>query len=412
MSGEWRTGRRVAIVGAGPGGLSAAIAFLQAGYDVRIFERAAQPKPLGGAVLLSVPVMAILRSYGIDIENNFGSKTITHFANSRGKLRATLPFNRSVEQAFGIEGWHYGILRMNTYDKMMRVLADRAPAALVAGHALDRYEDAPGGIRLHFTNGAEVEADLLVGADGIRSAVSRQAFGDPGLFHIGLRVWLAWCEDLPGIDRDHGYIHHSRSLQASYFPMKHDGRPGFEWWLVEQSDPAQPAPADIRAHLMNRLSAFPPVLRRLAENTDFATQVFPWEIYNRPSLSSWCTGRVACVGDAVHPVSPYAAYGMGMAIEDGYFLARAMKGQALTPENIAEGCRAYEAERVAYCNHHVEFARKMGNQFHRAPSPVALLRDLVFDHTPLLQTLIAKDYLADAERMSLSLKELHVARDG
>lgn len=99
---NWREGRRVAVVGAGPGGLSAAIASKKAGHDVRIFERAATPKSLGGAVL---------RHYGIDIENSLGSKTVTHFVNNKGKVRTTFPFNRSVEEAFGIEGWHYGILR-------------------------------------------------------------------------------------------------------------------------------------------------------------------------------------------------------------------------------------------------------------------------------------------------------------
>jgi hypothetical protein len=65
---------------------------------------------------------------------------------------------------------------------------------------------------------------------------------------------------------------------------------------------------------------------RFLEATDFKTQVCRWEVFNRPSMKRWSARRVVCVGDAVHPVSPYAAYGMGMAIEDGYFLARALDG--------------------------------------------------------------------------------------
>ena len=79
------TGKRVAIVGAGPGGLSAAIAFQRAGYHVRIFERAPQVQPLGGAVLLSLPVLSILRSYGVDI-SRLGSYAEVQFRNSKGKL--------------------------------------------------------------------------------------------------------------------------------------------------------------------------------------------------------------------------------------------------------------------------------------------------------------------------------------
>ncbi|CUH82176.1 hypothetical protein [Tropicibacter naphthalenivorans] len=58
--------------------------------------------------------------------------------------------------------------------------------------------------------------------------------------------------------------------------------------------------------------------------------------------------------------------------------------------------------------HHVEFARKLGNQFHHAPKPIAWLRDTVFDNTKTLEKLVSKDYLKDAEVMSLNLKELHV----
>lgn len=64
---SWRKGKRVAIIGAGPGGVSAALGLLRQGYDVRVFEKSAKPKPLGGAVLLSVPVLAVLRYYGVDL---------------------------------------------------------------------------------------------------------------------------------------------------------------------------------------------------------------------------------------------------------------------------------------------------------------------------------------------------------
>lgn len=251
MEKSWRKGRRVAIVGGGPGGISAAIAFRTAGYDVKVFERSAKPRPLGGAVMISTPVMEILRSYDIDIVNNFASQTVTNFANHKGKPRVSLPFVKELELASGIPGWHYGILRSTTCDKMMEVLNAKAPDTIVGNHALESYEETETGVTLHFTEAKSVEADLLVGADGIRSVVSKQAFGEPDLFHVGLRVWLAWCEDVPGVDRDNGWIHHLRNVQASYFPMKHEGKPGFEWWIVERSGPNATQPTDVEAHMRN-----------------------------------------------------------------------------------------------------------------------------------------------------------------
>lgn len=404
MTKQWRKGRRVAIAGAGPGGVSAALEFIAQGYDVRMFERNEQPKPLGGAVLLSTPVLAVMRKHGVDVLS-LGSKTVTKFANNKGKVRATLPFNSDVEKAFGIPGWHYGMLRSNAIGQLM----EKLPTGIIeGGMSCTGYVEQNDEVIVQFENGQEVAADLLVGADGINSAVSAQAFGDPGIFHIGLRVFLAWCEDFGGIDRSVGVIHHSRDVQGSYFPMLHDGKPGWEWWFVERSDDPKEEIPDIGAHMRKHAANFADPMPRFVEHTDFSTQCFRWEIYNRPSLQHWCKGRVACIGDAVHPVSPYAAYGMGMAIEDGYFLARAYKGQDLNDQSILDaGAAKFEQERVAYVNHHVEFARELGDRFHKAPAPVAWLRDMVFDNTKVLSNLIRKDYLKDAEVMSLHLKELH-----
>jgi 2-polyprenyl-6-methoxyphenol hydroxylase-like FAD-dependent oxidoreductase len=402
-------GKRVGIVGGGPGGVSAAIGLLKAGYSVRLFEQNPSPKPLGGAVLLSAPVLAILRSYGVDVVNNFGSKTRVQFRNPRGKVRVDLPFNPSVEKALGIEGWHYGILRSSAFARMLEVLNTLDPNALVPGRKFASYEEHNDELTVTFENGDQEVVDLLIGADGIRSRVSQQALGDLNLFHVGLRVWLAWCEDIPELPKDMGALHHGRNVQASYFPMKHEGKPGYEWWIVEPSSETAIPPTDTEAHVRALLKPFAYPMTLFADRTDFSSQIFRWEIYNRPSLKTWSNGRVVCLGDAVHPVSPYAAYGMGMAIEDGYFLARAL-GSCNLADSIAltQAIKTFEAERVGYCNHQVEFARKLGNIFHKAPAPLAWLRDLVLDNTGLLQKMVQKDYLSDAERMSLSLRELHV----
>jgi 2-polyprenyl-6-methoxyphenol hydroxylase-like FAD-dependent oxidoreductase len=404
FSENWRAGKRVAVVGAGPGGVSAALALHKQGFDVRVFEKNPEPKPIGGAVLLSVPVLAVLREYGVDM-NNFGSFTVTEFRNNKNLLRSRLPFNAAVEKSFGIKGWHYGMLRSNAFARMMELMPE---GMLIADSDFDNYIEKPDSVIVNFKNGSSVEADILVGADGIRSGVSKQAFGEPGLFHVGLRAWLAWCDPIDGIPADTGRIIHSWKYQASFFPMLHDGKPGYEWWIVEPSKEGAPAPEDVKGHISKILKDFQDPLPRFLEATDMKTQIFKWEIYNRPSLQKWSNGRVVCLGDAVHPVSPYAAYGMGMAIEDGYFLGRALSGCDLyNQERITKSFSTFEDERVAYVNHHVEFARKLGNIFHQLPYPLAKLRDFVYDKTKVLDKMISKDYLSDAEKMSLSMQELH-----
>ena len=192
--------------------------------------------------------------------------------------------------------------------------------------------------------------------------------------------------------------------------MLHHGKDGFEWWVLEPQPKGAPPPANPREHVRRLLADFTDPMPRFIEHTDFEANAFMWDIHNRPSLSSYTRDRVLCVGDAVHPVSPYAAYGMGMAIEDGYFLTRNLKGRDLRDSAVvAEISAAYNKDRVKFCNNNVEFARKLGYQFHYANRVQAWLRDFIFDNTGILQKMINKGMLEETEQMTLQLRELHVA---
>lgn len=402
---RWRPGKRVAIVGGGPGSISTGLAFIQRGYDVRIFERQPECKAIGGAVLLSTPVLSILRSYGLSLDN-VGSYTVTYFQNKAGTERVKLPFNPAVERRMGIKGWHYGVLRSSIFKKMLDLVPE---GVIYAGHEFTSYTETEDDVQLYFKNGYQITADIVVGADGIRSKVSQQAFGDPRLFHTGIRLWLAWCDHVPNIPPNYGVVSHDWQHQASFFPMLHDGKPGFEWWVVEPSWEGKPVPEDPKAHLTEILKDWAQPMPRFLDATNFDTQVYRWEIYNRPSMEKWSRGRAVCVGDSVHPVSPYAAYGMGMAIEDGYYLARALDGVDLRDSQaFRAGCEIYEEQRVNYVNHNMEFARFLGRMFHSVPRPFANIRDLIFDYTPLLSRYLRDGYLKKAEQETLSLKELQV----
>ena len=357
--------------------------------------------------MLSTPVLAILRSYGIGM-NNFGTPAHLHFRNNKGLERVVLPFNEEVENLMGIKGWFYGILRSTGFKLML----DKLPSDFIyTDHKFASYTEVDDEVHIDFENGARVTADILVGADGIKSRVSEQAFGDLGLFHTNTRVWLSTCDYFDGIPPGVSYLHHSWQYQASFFPMFNNGKNGFEWWVVEPSYEGKPQPDDPKKHIKAILEDFSDPMGQFPDHTDFAKDTFCWEVYNRASLKKWSKGRVVCIGDSVHPVSPYAAYGMGMAIEDGYYIARALDGVNLgDQEAVTSGFTEFEHGRVAYVNKNVEFARSLGTMFHRAYWPVAKARDLIFDRTPFLANQLKQGYLESAEAECMSMKELHVKR--
>jgi len=110
---------------------------------------------------------------------------------------------------------------------------------------------------------------------------------------------------------------------------------------------------------------------------------------DRPALKQWSKGRVTLAGDAAHPTSPYAAYGAGMSIEDGYFLGVALRGVDLTdPAAVRWALDGYEGPRKPHTARQVQMAWLLGKVFHHTPAPLRPVRDLFFDHTSFLQKVV------------------------
>jgi len=99
--------------------------------------------------------------------------------------------------------------------------------------------------------------------------------------------------------------------------------------------------------------------------------------------------RVTLDGDAAQPTSPYAAYGAGMSIEDGYFLAKALAGISFTDRGaVVPALQGYEERRKSRTSYVTELAFKIGRMFHHLPAPLRPPRDLFYDHTSFLQKMI------------------------
>jgi 2-polyprenyl-6-methoxyphenol hydroxylase-like FAD-dependent oxidoreductase len=139
---------------------------------------------------------------------------------------------------------------------------------------------------------------------------------------------------------------------------------------------------------------------QILEATDTSHNLFRWVVKYRDPLKQWSKGRVTIMGDAAHPTSPYAAYGAGMAIEDGYFLAKYLRGRDLSDAKALEiGLRRYDEQRVNYTNQTTAFARFLGRLYHGVPAPLNRLRDLFLDHSSLPEKLISKGVTREAQAL-------------
>ncbi|WP_092203721.1 FAD-dependent oxidoreductase [Blastococcus tunisiensis] len=371
---------RVAVLGAGPAGMAAALGAIKAGHDVVVYERYREARPAGNILNLWPPPLKALAALGVDTED-LGAPTHSEFRNLQGKIRVDVKLDEEVKAAFG--GGFIGLLRPELYERMLAAI----PAGTIRFNArVERIEQDERAVTLHFTDGTSAEHDVLVGADGIDSLVRRTLWGDAPKREHRLHIFGGFTfEDVAGTVPNKCVLTHSRTVQGSWTSIRNKGRDGHQWWVLTSTDPDAPAPADLRSTAAELAEGFPAPLPGLIAATE-PQDVQRWVLRDRPALKQWSKGRATLVGDAAHPTSPYAAYGAGMSIEDGYFLGVALRGADLTdPAAVQQALQSYEDPRKPHTAKQVQMAYVLGKVFHHAPAPLRPIRDFVFDHTPFLQ---------------------------
>ncbi|NEM04763.1 FAD-dependent oxidoreductase [Geodermatophilus normandii] len=371
---------RVAVLGAGPAGMAAALGALRAGHDVVVYERYREARPAGNILNLWPPPLKALRSLGVDTDG-LGAPTDSEFRNLRGKVRVRVGLDKDVKREYG--GGFIGLLRPELYERMLAALP---PDVIRFGQQVERIEQDDRVVTLYFADGSTAEHDVLVGGDGIDSLVRRTLWGDAPKREHRLHIFGGFTfADVPGTRPNTCLLTHSPTTQGSWTSIRNHGRDGHQWWVLTATDPDAPAPSDLKTAATELAAGFPAPLPGLIAATE-PGNVQRWVLRDRPALKQWSKGRATLVGDAAHPTSPYAAYGAGMSIEDGYFLGRALRGVDLTDAAAVQAAlQAYEDPRKPHTARQVQQAYLLGKVFHHAPRPLRPVRDFLFDHTPFLQ---------------------------
>jgi 2-polyprenyl-6-methoxyphenol hydroxylase-like FAD-dependent oxidoreductase len=209
---------------------------------------------------------------------------------------------------------------------------------------------------------------------------------------------LGWCE-AGDIDTDLCLIQHNKNYQMGFCPLVFEGKQCYEWWLVEEYK-GQPKPDNISEYVLGKVGHFANPTKAILEQTDHNHQLFRWVVEYIPPMKQWSKGRVTIMGDAAHPTSPYAAYGAGMAIEDGYFFGKYLKDAGSTDfKGIQSALQTYEDLRRPYTNYTTKFARNLGRVYHNVPGPLRSIRDFVLDNVKAAGRNIEKGVTEDAESL-------------
>ena len=313
----------VAIVGAGIGGLTLAASLLQQSISVRVFEQDTELREIGAGIAIAGNASRLLRRLSInltDVANEPPAFEVRSWLD--GGLLWSHPIGEWYRQAVGAP-----LLTLHRVT-LQRLLAAAVPQDHISlGHRLVRLSDEPAGVRLHFGNGDDLVARIVVGADGVQSTARRYVCGEVAPRHsgeIGFRgiIRAGKVPDLP----DPGSLHiwcgpgthavyygldggTTINLLAVYTPLRLP-----DWTRSSNRAPATPdqALAIFAAYSWDRRIL--DLIRNIEGDMSF------WALADLPPVCRWSRGRVVLLGDAAHAPLPHQGQGAGLAIEDAYAL--------------------------------------------------------------------------------------------
>jgi salicylate hydroxylase len=353
----------ILIVGAGIGGLTAAIRLVQRGHRVRVLEQAKVLGEVGAGIQMSANAVKVLQAVGVEpaLEATGVKPKAFEFRRfNTGELLHRIPLGDAHRERHGAA--YYQMHRRDLHDALVQALRAAAPDAVRLDATVRQvYEDTEGA-EVELTNGERLRAELVVGADGVKSVVRQHVLGADKPVFTGQVVWrvLVPVERIPQALRtdvvstiwcgphNHGVMYYLRGGTLINF-VGCVARP----WEEESWTSSRPW-----TELDQDYAGWHPMVRAVVEAAD-RDQCYRWALNSRVPAMVWSTNHVTMLGDAVHSTLPYMAQGAAMAIEDAGVLARALELDL----PLAQQLRVYEQHRAPRTRRVVEESTEMGHLY-------------------------------------------------
>lgn len=332
---------RIAIVGGGITGVALAVALARRGLDCNLFERTRHLREIGAGIQISPNGSRLLLGLGIGrclerVAVRPEAIEVRDWAD--GAIMARTPLGEACTELYGAP-----YLALRRSDLHSALLENLPESSLHLGMKCVEAVETGEEVLLRFADGFEFRADVVIGADGIRSAIRQRLVGDQPRFS-GQSVYRAvvpakaWPEAL---ERPHVSIWMGPGRHCVAYPICAGesvsiaaSAPAGDW--REESWSAEGSPQEL-------LDAYDGWAPELVSLLSAASSVTRWALYDRDPVERWSSERITLVGDAAHPMLPFGAQGASLGLEDALTLAACLDGAGAG--TVPEVLRRYEALR-------------------------------------------------------------------
>jgi salicylate hydroxylase len=355
------TALRILIVGAGIGGLTAALALLRDGHDVEVYEQAPQLAELGAGVQISANGARVLFALGLERAlrevwcEPAGKEIRLWNTGETWKL-----FDLGAESVARYGAPYFMMHRADLHGVLIDAVRSAKPDAIRLDSRVTGFDDDGADVTLHLADGARVSGDALIGADGVHSRIRKILTGDDKPVFTGCMAWrgLLPVEKLPA--------HMRRNVGVNWVgPGGHvinyflKGGALFNFVGIVERDWRVESWTE-RGSTQECAADFPGWNEDIHAVIRNIETPYKWALLSREPLARLAFGRVALLGDAAHPTLPMLGQGANMAIEDGMVLARCFASY----DNVETALARYDAARVDRTAKLVRGANAAAKRFH------------------------------------------------
>lgn len=356
----------VAIIGAGIGGLTTALALQRNNIKCTVYESAVAIQPVGAGIIMANNAMQVYRHLGIDDKirkagNRISAMKITSPDLSALSVADLTPHEQKYQQHN--VAIHRGALQ--------RILIDAVGQEnIVLNKRLKDVEEAESGYVLHFEDGTQVNAEYLIGADGIRSKVRSALFEKSELRDSKQICWRGVCKfNVP--QQFHHELNEAWGKGKRFGFVRIDDETVY-WYALVNTDKANK-----NSDLPELFRDFHPIANQLMAATP-EKDVFYAELFDLKPIAQWNKKNACLVGDAAHATTPNLGQGACQAIEDAYVLGALFRSK----QNLADAFSAYPPLRLTKAHHIVNTSWTVGKLAHLDNRFKIGVRNVIMKATP------------------------------